>query len=228
MARSRMPPESPAPRQDPARDRPAPRKRDPEQTRRDILEAAIAEFSEKGFDGGRVDDIAARTRTTKRMIYYYFGGKEQLYAAVLERMYGGMRDAEQALQLDSLPPLQALQRLVEVTFDHHAAHPEFVRLVSVENIHEARNVAASPTIRDRNAAVIGTLRALLARGEAAGAFRKGLDALDLHMLISSFCFYRVSNRHTLSAIFGRDLRAPETAAAHRRMITEAVLRYVRP
>jgi AcrR family transcriptional regulator len=204
------------------------RRRAPERTRADILEAAIAEFSEKGFDGGRVDDIAARTQTTKRMIYYYFGGKEQLYAAVLERMYGGMRDAEAAQSLDALPPLDALRRMVEVTFDHHAAHPEFVRLVSVENIHEARNVAASPTIRARNAAVIGALTALITRGEAAGVFRKGLDALDLHILISSFCFYRVSNRHTLLAIYGRDLRTPESIAAQRRMITEAVLRYVAP
>lgn len=204
------------------------RVRDPDQTRRDLLDAAIAEFSEKGFSGGRVDDIAARTRTTKRMIYYYFGSKEQLYAAVLEEMYGGMRDAEQALRLEALPPLEALRRLVEVTFDHHAAHPEFVRLVSVENIHEGRHVAASRTIRERNAAVIGTLRDLIERGEREGAFRPGLDPLDLHMLISSFCFYRVSNRHTLGAVFGCDLRAPATVRAHRRMIVEAVLRYVRP
>jgi AcrR family transcriptional regulator len=167
-------------------------------------------------------------RTTKRMIYYYFGGKEQLYAAVLEHMYGRMRDAEQALRLDALPPADALQRLVEVTFDHHAANPDFVRLVSVENIHGARIVAASPTIPARNAAVIGTLRELIARGEREGAFRPGLDALDLHMLISSFCFYRVSNRHTLRAIFGRDLQAAETVAAHRRMAVESVLRYARP
>jgi AcrR family transcriptional regulator len=204
------------------------RSRDPDQTRRDLIDAAIAEFSEKGFSGGRVDEIAARTRTTKRMIYYYFGSKERLYAAVLEEMYGGMRDAERALPLARLPPGLALQRMVETTFDHHAAHPEFVRLVSVENIHEARHVAASPEIRRRNAAVIGTLHELIARGEAEGAFRPGLDALDLHMLISSFCFYRVSNRHTLTAIFGRDLGTPESIAAHRRMIVEAVLRYVAP
>jgi AcrR family transcriptional regulator len=204
------------------------RPRAPEQTKREILEAAIAEFSEKGYAGGRVDDIAARTRTTKRMIYYYFGGKQQLYAAVLERLYGGMRDAEAALELDALVPLDALRRLVEITFDHHAAHPEFVRLVSVENIHEARIVEASPTIRERNAAVIGSLSALIARGERDGVFRPGIDALDLHMLISSFCFYRVSNRHTLRAIFGRDGTLPEVAAAHRQLITQAVLGYVRP
>ncbi len=202
--------------------------RNPEQTRRAILDAALAEFSEKGFAGGRVDDIAARTATTKRMIYYYFGGKEQLYAAVLEELYGGIRDAEQALALDALPPVDAMRRLVETTFDYHQAHPAFVRLVCVENIHEARMVRASPTISQRNAAVLGTLSALLARGEAAGAFRPGVDALDLHMLISGFCFYRVSNRHTLSAIFGRDVGQPAVAATQRLMIVDAVMGYLQP
>ena len=206
------------------RDRPA-RRRAPERTRLEILDAATAEFSEKGYAGGRVDNIAARTRTTKRMIYYYFGGKERLYAAVLERLYGAMRDAEAALDLASPTPLEALRRLVEVTFDHHDAHPDLVRLVSVENIRGARTVAASPVIRARNAAIIATLAALLARGERDGAFRPGLDPLRLHMLISSFCFYRVSNRHTLGAIFGRDEAGREE---ERRMVTEAVLRYVRP
>ena len=218
---------SPSPEAADAATRPA-RTRAPERTRRAILDAATAEFSEKGFSGGRVDDIAARTSTTKRMIYYYFGGKEQLYAAVLEEMYGGMRDAEQALRLEDLPPAEAIRRLVEVTFDHHAAHPEFVRLVSVENIHEGRHVQASDDIRRRNAAVIGTIAAVLARGEREGVFRRGVDPLDLHMLISSFCFYRVSNRYTLGAIFGRDLRDPTCVAAQRRMIVEAVLRYLAP
>ena len=202
------------------------RSRAPEETRRDILHAAVAEFSEKGLAGARVDDIAARTRTTKRMIYYYFGSKEQLYAAVLERMYGGMRDAERELRLEGLRPAEALRRIVEVTFDHHAAHPEFVRLVSTENINEARIVAASPTIRTRNATIIGMLEPILEQGMREGTFRPGLGALDVHMLINGFCFYRVSNRHTLRAIFGIDLQAPTVIAAQRRMICEAVLRYV--
>ena len=202
--------------------------RDADQTRRDILAAATAEFSEKGYAGARVDDIAARTRTTKRMIYYYFGGKDGLYAAVLEEAYGGMRDAEGALRLDGSPPAEAMRRLVETTFDHHAAHPEFVRLVSGENIEEARTVSASATIKQRNAAVIGAVGGLLRRGEAEGAFRAGVDPLDLHMLISAFCFYRVSNRHTLRAIFGEDPAAPGRAEAHRRMVVEAVLRFLAP
>ena len=206
----------------------SPRTRAPEQTRRAILDAAIAEFSEKGFAGGRVDDIAARTATTKRMIYYYFGGKEQLYAAALEEMYGGIRDAESRLDLDALPPETAMRRMVETTFDHHAAHPEFVRMVSVENILEARHVRESPSIRARNAAVIGKLERLLARGVAAGVFRAGVDPLDLHLLISGFCFYRVSNRHTLGAIYGVEMRAPARVAAHRAMIAEAVLRFLSP
>jgi AcrR family transcriptional regulator len=214
-------------RADPAAATSARRSRDAEQTRRDILTAAAAEFSEKGYAGGRVDDIAARTRTTKRMIYYYFGGKDGLYAAVLEQAYGGMRDAEGALCLDELPPAEAMRRLVETTFDYHAAHPEFVRLVSGENIEAARTVAASATIRARNAAVIGMVAALLRRGEEAGVFRPGVDPLDLHILISGVCFHRVSNRHTLGAIFGQDPMAPDRAEAHRRMVVEVVLAYLR-
>lgn len=208
---------------------PPPRRtRDPVQTRRAILDAAIAEFAAHGLSGARVDEIAARTRTTKRMIYYYFASKEQLYAAVLEELYGGMRDAEAALDLDALSPPEAMRLLVETTFDHHAAHPEFVRLVATENILEARHVAASPTIRARNARVIETMTRLLRRGEQAGVFRTGVDPFDLHVLINGFCFHRVANRHTLGAIFERDLTAPKRVAAQRAMIVAAVLRYLAP
>ncbi|WP_431270132.1 TetR/AcrR family transcriptional regulator [Dankookia sp. P2] len=207
---------------------PRPRLRDPEQTRRDILDAALAGFADKGLSGARVDEIAARTATTKRMIYYYFGSKEGLYAAVLEEMYGGIRDAEQALELESLDPVAAMRRLVEVTFDYHAVHPGFVRMVAVENIHNARHLQQAPSVTQRNDAVIRTLRGLLDRGEHAGVFRARVDAVDLHLLINSFCFYRVSNRHTLQVIFRRDLTAPEHVAAHRVMIVEAVLAWLRP
>jgi AcrR family transcriptional regulator len=204
------------------------RTRDPAGTRRAILDAATAEFAAHGLAGARVDEIAARTRTTKRMIYYYFSSKEQLFAAVLEELYGGMRDAESALDLDALSPAEAMRRLIETTFDHHAAHPEFVRLVATENIHEGSHVAASPTIRARNARVIQTMTRLLRRGEAAGVFRAGVDPFDLHVLINSFCFHRVANRHTLGAIFGRDLSAPKRRTAQRAMIVAAVLRYLEP
>ncbi|MDN3568643.1 TetR family transcriptional regulator [Paeniroseomonas aquatica] len=207
---------------------PRSRQRDPDQTRRGILDAALSEFAEKGLSGARVDEIAARTATTKRMIYYYFGSKEGLYAAVLEEMYGGIRQAEQTLELESLDPVAAMRRLIETTFDYHAAHPEFVRMVAVENIHNARHLQHTPSVADRNSTVIRMLRGLLDRGARDGAFRAGVDAIDLHLLISSFCFYRVSNRHTLQQIFGRDLGDPGQVAAHRRMIVEAVLAWLRP
>lgn len=207
---------------------PAPRSRDAQQTRREILDAATAEFAARGLSGARVDDIAARTRTTKRMIYYYFGSKERLYAAVLEEMYGGIREAERHLLPEELPPLDAMRRLVELTFDYHATHPDFVRLVTVENIHAARHLAQSATIGQRNHAVLGLLRRLLARGEAEGVFRPGIDPLDLHMLISGFCFHRVANRHTLGVIFGQDTQESSRAARQRAMLVDSVLRYLRP
>ncbi|KAA2215264.1 TetR/AcrR family transcriptional regulator [Teichococcus oryzae] len=203
------------------------RQRDAEQTRRSILDAAIAEFAAKGLSGARVDEIAARTQTTKRMIYYYFGSKEGLYAAALEEMYEGIRATEKDLLLDQLPPEEALARLVETTFDYHAEHPEFVRMVTVENIHGARHIAGSATVSQRNEAVIGLMRRLLDRGVAAGVFRPGLDPLDLHVLINGFSFHRVANRHTLGVIFGQDMAAPDRAAQQRRLIVEAVLRLVR-
>ena len=206
----------------------APRPRDAVATRRAIVDAAIAEFAEKGLAGARVDEIAARTATTKAMIYYYFGSKQALWVAAIEEAYGAIRDAEAALDLDALPAAEALTRLVEATFDVHAAHPEYVRLISVENIHRARHVPGSDAIARRNAAVIQTVSRLLARGVAEGAFRDGVDPLRLHLMINAFCFYRVSNRHTLAAIFGRDGSDDAVAAADRAALVDAAHRLLAP
>ena len=204
------------------------RPRDIARTRADILAAAFAVFAEKGLVGAHVDDIAALTRTTKPTIYYHFGSKEGLYTAVLEQAYGGIRDLESTLDLDSLTPRAAMRRLVEASFDYHAQNPEWVRLVSVENIHGARHIAGLPAFGRRNATVIESLRALLVRGVAAGVFRPGVEPVHLHWMISSLCFYRVSNRHTWKVNFGLDLLAVRQAAAQRRMAVEAVLRYLDP
>ncbi|MBS1228172.1 MAG: hypothetical protein H6R17_1449 [Proteobacteria bacterium] len=199
-----------------------------EETRRDIIDAAMKEFAEKGLSGARVDDIAARTRTTKPMIYYHFGSKEKLYAAVIEEAYGGVRSKEQGLHLDDLPPKEAMQRLVEVTFDHHAAHPEHVRLVCVENMERARHINGRPSLVQRNAIAIETVRTLLERGERDGVFRPGINPWHLHLLITSFCFIRVSNRYTWNAVFEMDLWEKDDIARQRQMIVEAVLGYVQP
>lgn len=198
-----------------------------EETRRDILIAGMKEFAEKGLVGARVDDIAARTRTTKPMIYYHFGSKEKLYAAVMEENYIGVRSKEQGLHLDDLPPLDAMRRLVEVTFDHHAAHPEHVRLVCAENMEHARHISGRPSLVERNAIAIETVSKLLERGERDGVFRPGLNPHHLHLLMTSFCFIRVSNRYTWNAVFEMDLWDKDDVPLQREMIVEAVLRYVK-
>jgi AcrR family transcriptional regulator len=204
-----------------------PRKNNPEKTRQDILLAAIHEFAEQGLSGARVDAIAERTSTSKRMIYYYFGSKEQLYLAVLEKLYGDIRTTEAALRLDELDPQAAIRRLVEFTFDHHDANVDFIRVASIENIHHGEHIARSPLIRSLSKSIVTQIAAILARGADVGAFRAGIDPLDLHLLISSFCFFRVSNRYTFSTIHQVDLGEPQAKARHREMICEAVIRYIR-
>ncbi len=179
-----------------------------------------------GLTGARVDAIAERTNTTKRMLYYYFGSKEGLYEAVLDKVYGDIRALEVELNVGELPPADGMRRLVEFTFDYHDKHRDFVRLVSIENIHGAKYIEQLTTFKDRNVSIIKTLEALLARGAETGAFRADIDAFDLHLMISSFCFHRVSNRYTFGAAFGRDPSAPRLRVRHRAMIVDSVLRYI--
>ncbi len=209
-------------------DRPRARPHDAKRTRASILDAGRVVFAEKGYSGANVNEIVALARTTKPMIYYHFGSKEGLFAAVLEEVYAGMREFEQSVQVSDLPPTDAMRRLVEVTFDYHAAHPDWVRLISVANIHGAEHIDGSATIASRNSAVVEILRSLLDRGAAAGVFRAGVDPLHLHLLMASFCFYRVSNRHTWKVIFNRDLGTAAEAAAQRRLVVDAVLQYLKP
>jgi AcrR family transcriptional regulator len=204
----------------------AERRRDAERTRAEILDVAADEFADRGYNGARVDEIAARTRTTKRMIYYYFGGKKQLYMAVLERAYARIRAAEQAVAVDHLDPVAAIRRLAEVTFDHHEAHPEFIRLVSIENIHHADHLAELTDLVELSQPVIQLLDGILKRGRDAGVFHADADAVDVHMMISSYCFFRVANRHTFGALFGRDLVDPALRQHYRAMLGDAVVSYL--
>ena len=202
------------------------RKNNPEKTRESILQAAIAEFVQFGLSGARVDAIAERTHTSKRMIYYYFASKDLLYQAVLEKLYGDIRNTENELHLDELQPIDAISRLVEFTFDHHDRNVDFVRIVSIENIHYGQHVMQSELIPTLNNSVLQAIGNILVRGEAQGVFRSGLDPLDIHMLISSFCFYRVSNRHTFGTLFQIDLSADRVKRRHKQVICESVLRYM--
>jgi AcrR family transcriptional regulator len=203
------------------------RKNNPEKTRENILQAAITEFVAQGLAGARVDAIAERTQTSKRMIYYYFNSKEQLYLEVLEKLYGEIRSTESSLHLAELEPFEGLKRLVEFTFDHHDRNVDFVRIVCNENIHQGEYIKRSEAIRSMNQTVLLQLEALLAKGVTRGDFRPGLTALDVHMLINSFCFYRVSNRHTFGEIFQVDFNKPVLKAHHREMIVEALISFVK-
>lgn len=202
------------------------RKNNPEKTRENILQAAISEFVQQGLAGARVDAIAERTQTSKRMIYYYFNSKEQLYVEVLEKLYGDIRSTESNLHLAELAPRQGIRRLIEFTFDHHDRNVDFVRIVCNENMHHGEYVKQSSAIRSMNKTVLTALDEILQRGAAEGVFRQGLAALDVHLLISSFCFYRVSNRHTFGEIFQVDFEDAAVKAKHREMICESVLRYL--
>jgi AcrR family transcriptional regulator len=203
----------------------ADRQRDPERTRNEIIEIATREFAEHGYAGARVDDMAERMRTTKRMIYYYFGSKEQLFIAVLERAYAGIRRAEQEVDVDGLDPASALRRLAELTFDHQDSHPEFIRLVSIENIHRAEHMAKSAAIAELGSPAIDLLARILERGRAEGSFRD-VDAVDVHMMISAFCVFRIANRHTFGTLFGRDLADPALREHYRKMLGDMVVDYV--
>ena len=176
----------------------------------------MAEFAANGLSGARIDEIAAKTNTSKRMIYYYFGDKDGLYGRVLEEAYRQVRAGEQELELDHLPPVEALRRLAEFTFDHHSRHPDFIRIVMIENIHHGAYLEQSDLIRLLNAGAIQKLEAICRRGREAGCFRDDVTPLELHWHISAMSFFNVSNRATFSHIFGNALyteRASERLGA---------------
>jgi AcrR family transcriptional regulator len=200
--------------------------RDADRTRADILAVATREFADRGYAGARVDEIAAKTSTTKRMIYYYFGGKEQLYVTVLERAYIRIRTLEQQLDVEHLDPVAAIRELAGLTFDHHESHPDFIRLVSIENIHHGEHIARSELLAGLANPALDVLDAILQRGRAADLFREDVDALDVHQVISAFCVFRTANRHTFGAIFGRDLLDPATRDHQRQLLGDLLVSFL--
>jgi AcrR family transcriptional regulator len=203
------------------------RTNNPERTTADILAIATREFADKGLAGARIDEIAAATRTSKRMIYYYFGSKEGLYVAVLEEAYRRIRSIEAELHLEDLPPEDALRKLVGFTYDYQLANPDFIRLVMTENIHRGEFLAQSKSIQQLNVPAIDAVKTVYQRGVQAGVFRNDVDPVDLHMSISALSFFNVANRHTFGLIFKRDFDSPRAIGARRDSIVEMVVRYVR-
>lgn len=185
----------------------ATQQRDAERTRAELLAVATEVFAEDGFSGARVDVIAERTRTTKRMIYYYFGSKEGLYLAVLEHAYRGIREAERAIDVRHTDPVSAMRELAELTFDHHVTHGDFIRLVAIENIHRGEFIRRIDSLRTLSQPAKSMLEEILERGRSAGVFRTDADAIDVHLVISSYCVFQIANRHTFGYLFDVDFEA---------------------
>jgi len=198
-------------------------KKDPEAVKSNILEIATEEFAAHGLSGANINEIAQKTSTSKRMIYYYFGDKEGLYCAVLEGVYASLRNAEDRLEVGNLPPVEALRRLVEATFNAHAKAPHFIRLVMIENIHNGDYLRKSEIVPKLNRSIIDKLEDVCSRGKKEGLFREGANALQLHWLISSFSFYNVSNRATFSASFGTEIFSKATQSLLTERATDMVL-----
>jgi AcrR family transcriptional regulator len=202
--------------------------RDPERTRAVILESAVAEFTSKGMSGARIDRIAKRAGVNKRMIYYYFTNKEGLYVAVLEETYTAIRTAEIGLNLTGRDPVDGMRELVEFTWQYFIDHPEFLSLLATENFNRARYLKNSRRIRELHSPLVGIMSQLLERGARQGVFRAGVDPVQLYITIASLGFFYLSNRHTLSLIFGRDLGARDALTARGRHVVDVVFDYLAP
>lgn len=202
------------------------RTQDPDGTKRNIIEVATREFAEYGLAGARIDEIAAKTKSSKRMIYYYFGDKDGLYLSALENAYRMVREGEAKLDIDGLAPVDALSRLVEFTFDHHHEHEDFIRMVMIENIHHGQYLDRSNVIRELNVTAIDHIARIYERGVAEGVFRAGLDPVELHWQVSALCFFNVSNRATFSKIFGRDIGSEDELARLRLNTVDTIVRFV--
>jgi AcrR family transcriptional regulator len=202
------------------------RLRDADRSQATILAAARDEFAEHGLGGARMDRIAERAGLNKRLIYYYFEDKEQLFSAVLEQAYLDIREEERKLNLLALEPADAVRQLVEFTWDYYLGHPEFLSLLNSANLHRARHLEGSQRVREMNSPLIATLGEILERGRREGSFRGGIDPVQLYVSIAGLSYFYLSNNYTLSAIFGRDLMTPKARSERLSHMVELVLGYV--
>lgn len=201
--------------------------RDAKRSQGIILAAARDEFAEHGLGGARMDRIAERAKLNKRLIYYYFTSKDDLFLSVLEGTYADIRDAEMQLNLTDLAPAQAIRRLTEFTWDYYIQHPEFIILLNCENLHQARHLAKSERVREMNSPLIQTLGEILERGRIEGIFRGGVDPVQLYISIAGLAYFYLSNNHTLSAIFGRNLMTPKAHSERISHMCDVIIGYVR-
>ena len=200
--------------------------RDADETRRRILQAAKAEFAKNGLGGARVDVISDRAQANKRMLYHYFGSKDDLFQTVLEQAYIDIRTAEQKLQLDSLEPRQALETLVRFTWSYYLKNPEFITLVNSENLHRARHLKKSEEVRVVSRRFVDMVKKILSRGVETGIFRPGVDPVQLNITIAAIGYYYITNRFTGSIVFERDLMDPQALDERLKFNIDTVVRLV--
>ena len=200
--------------------------RNPDDTKRRILAAAKAEFAKKGLGGARVDDIAARAKANKRMMYHYFGNKDDLFSHVVEDAYAEFREREAALELDALDPVAAIKALIAFIWKYFLDNPEFITLVNSENLHKARHIKKSQRMQEMSRSFVGRMQNLLERGAKAGVFRKDLDPVQVNISIAAVGYYYLTNRFTGSIVFERDLMAADALTARLKFNTQTILRMI--
>lgn len=184
-----------------AKTAPPRRRRDAEQTRKDILQAALEEFSAMGHSGARVDRIAARAGISKPMIYDYFGDKEAIYAAALREAYVQIRRGEETLALSCEAPETAVRELVRFTMDHFRRKPWFIRMLNSENMRGGATVRRIYDTAGNRSLLLARLEEVLREGERQGVFRRKVDPVEFYIFIASLCYFPISNMHTLRAAF---------------------------
>jgi len=200
--------------------------RNPEQTKARILKAATEEFALKGLGGARVDVISSRARVQKRMMYHYFGNKEELFRIVIEKAYADFRLAEAGLEIDKVDPITGMEKLVAFSWHYFVAHPEFITLVNSENLHKARHLKASRRLRAINKSFVERMSQLLKRGEESGIFRVGLDPVQVLITLASVSYYYLNNRFTGEIVYGRKLMTPTAQKKRLAFNTDTILRLV--
>ena len=203
-----------------------PRSRDADRSQKDILDAALGEFAQHGLGGARMDRIAQRAAVNKRLIYYYFGNKESLFLAVLERAYENIRGQERQLNLAQVEPTEAIRRLIAFTWDYYLAHPEFLTLLNSENLHRARHLKQSAKVQTMNSPLIQTIAEVLERGSKLRVFRAGVDPVQLYISIAGLSYFYLSNSYTLSTIFDRSLLGAKAKVERLSHMTDLVLGYL--
>lgn len=198
-----------------------------DQTRARILQAAITVFTRDGYSGGRIEKISAEAESNDRMIYYYFGSKEKLFVKVLEHTYEQFNRAESLLPLDPSTPVQTLRQLVAFVWDYYVSHPEFVAILSIENLHKGKHARQSGELRRLSGEAVGVLRPIIDAGQAQGLFRQDLDIKHVYLMIASLCYFYNSNLHTLSSFLGQNMAAEEERTDWLAFIQDLVMRGVR-